>query len=749
MTKTDTWLFSRDGGSWQEVTLPHTVFIEPENIDYPQTGTAMYRYSFMAPEEWKEKIIYFEIGAAMQTTQVYLNGTYQFTHEGGYQKFFIPLSDELTYGTVNTLELRLDNSPSRNMPPGKPVDSLDFCYHSGLYRSAGLRIWEPVHITDPLAVAIKAGGGVFIRTEKLNTDGSADLSVTCHVVNEFPAARRFQLRSGAKRENMVAVKMQVTGPDGAVVFESVSDAVEIRPNCDHTFNFGNVQIPAAALWTPDTPSLYQAHFTVLHDGCETDRVAERFGIRTISFSVDGFCLNGVKTFLNGTNRHMEYPFVGNALPANAQRRDAILIKNDGYNFVRLSHYNQDPAFLDACDELGLMMMPAIPGWQAYHGNSTFINAAYRDCRELIRSLRNRPSVVAWEVSLNEAYPPSWINEEFHRIVHEEYPGEGSYSAGDTWGFYEGWDILFPCGHMRSTDKPQILREYGDWTFGGNESTSRRSRGAGKQELLIQTWNFLWSMNRMVAVPGMVGGADWCFFDYNRGCAPDIERSGSMDIYRLPKPKFYFYQSQGDGDAMVYAIHDNVGKLVVFSNCDEVEVCRNGSVIARRTPDDGPDTPYGKNGSPNWETALPDGFDTSGGEFFNGGNGKNLKHPPFTFTGIAPLEQNDLLTVTAYRNGAKAAETVLRKPDGTAVSAEIRVRTEGVEPVSGDLLFVDAIVKDQNGVTIDLPGKDGQFPVKLTASGAEIIGGMEQSEAGIASWLVRITETDYSFSAELI
>ena len=83
----------------------------------------------------------------------------------------------------------------------------------------------------------------------------------------------------------------------------------------------------------------------------------------------------------------------------------------------------------------------------------------------------------------------------------------------------------------------------------------------------------------------------------------------------------------------------------------------------------------------------------------------------------------LLTVTAYRNGAKAAETVLRKPDGAAVSAEIRVRTEGVEPVSGDLLFVDAIVKDQNGVTIDLPGKDGQFPVKLTASGAEIIGGI--------------------------
>lgn len=736
------WQFSRDGKAFDNVSLPHAAYIEPEEICAPQIGTVYYRYTFFAPEQWRTKIVYFEIGAAMQRAEIRVNGEYHFTHFGGYQKFFIPLADDLKFGEENTLDIALYNGDSRDMPPGKKVEHLDFCYHSGLQRDAALVVYEPLHITDPLAVSIPAGGGVFIRTESVSDDGTAELNISCHVLHEFPATRRFELLGKSSGDNLATVELEIFAPDGSSVYRTGSEAVELRMNCDNTFRF-NVTLPDAKLWSLETPQRYTAVFRAYHDGVLTDTLEERFGIRTIKCDCSGFYLNGKKIFLNGTNRHMEYPFVGNSVPANGQKRDALLIQRGGHNFVRLSHYNQDPAFLEACDELGLLVMPAIPGWQAYHANSAFVENSYRDCRELIRSLRNRPCVIMWEVSLNEAYPPAWINEGFHRIAHEEYPGDSCYSAGDTWGFYEGWDVLFSCGHIRTNDKPVLVREYGDWAFGGNGSTSRRSRGDAPGELLTQAWNFLWTMNRLYAVPNVIGGADWCFLDYNRGF-PQIERSGSLDLYRLPKPKYFFYRSQGVTEKMIYAIQDPaVSKLVVFSNCDEVELNLNGTVIARQKPDAGEDTPYGKNGSPGWETALPDGFDITGGISFNGGNGKNLAHPPFTFFNVDELKDGDVLTVSGYAGGVKAAETVLRKP-GEVTDVETLVRTEGVDIMPGDLVFVDAILKDAAGTVVPVAKK-----VKLIASGdVEIIGGMPETEAGIASWFVKFGGGEYSLKAEL-
>ncbi len=738
------WLFSRDGNDWTPVTLPHAVFREPEEITDPQIGKAVYRYEFDVPADWASFVPYFEIGAAMQRTEVYLNGSYHFTHFGGYQRFFIPLGDYLKYGEKNVLELRLDNAPSHDVPPGKSVKTLDYCYHSGLHRGAFLHLWNPVHITDPLAVSVTAGGGIFIRTEQLNVEtGEAELSLSCHVLHEFPAIRRFDLKDVYEESNDVQIKMVIRAPDGKTVAEQVSPAVEIRPNCDNTFRF-SVKLNSVQPWSPVSPALYTAEFYVFFQGRETDCRTERFGIRTISFDYSGFRLNGKRIVLNGTNRHSEYPFIGNAAPSNAQKRDVITLLKAGYNFVRLSHYTQDPAFLDMCDETGMLVMPAIPGWQAFHANSAFYENAFRDCREMIRDLRNRPSVILWEVSLNESYPPIWINEEFHRIAHQEYPGEQCYSAGDTWGYYEGWDVLFPCARQRNHDKPMLLREYGDWTFGGPNSTSRRLRDASVKEQLVQAWNFMWNLNCMLATPGMVGGSDWCGIDYNRGCTPKIESSGTFDLYRLPKPvKYQFYRSQGLSEPMVYAIHDEIDKLIVLSNCDSVELFLNGESIKKLQPDNGPDTSYSNNSKASFETALFTCFDTSGGNPFDGGNCRHLPHPPFTFRGIAPLKDGDELLVAGYKNGVRAAETVLRKP-GDVSNVETFVRTEGIEPVVNDLVFVDAILRDAKGTVVPVSRK-----VQLQISGsAEIIGGMTETAAGIASWLVRITGSDYSFSATL-
>lgn len=733
------WQFSADGENWREVTLPHTPFIEPAEVYNPQFGTVFYRLTVSAPEEWRNRIVYLEIGAAMQKAKVSVNGQYQFTHFGGYQKFCIPLFDALEYGKDNLVEIELDNAETFDMPPGKNKRDLDFLYYSGLHRDARLLVYEPVHFTEELAVSVTAGGGVFIRTLSAD-EKTAKLSASCHVLHENTALGRFRSPDPAEKD-LVEAETVIRDPAGNTVFSGRSEPVRLRCNEDHTFTF-EPEIASPRLWSPDTPELYTAEFTLYWNGRAVDSRTETFGIRTFEFKREGFFLNGKKTFLLGTNRHSEFPFVGNAAPANAQYRDAVLIKKYGFNFVRLSHYNQSPAFLDACDRLGLCVMPAIPGWQAWHANSSFIGNALRDVRELIRSLRNHPCVMLWEVSLNEAYPPVWINREFCKAAHEEYPG--CYTAGDTFGLAECWDVMFPCDHLSAQDRPLLLREYGDWSFGGNESTSRRPCGAPVGEALVQAWNFIWTYNRAHAVPGMIGCADWCFFDYNRGCGhkSGTEESGSLNLFRRPKIKAQFYRSQS-GEPMVYAVHDSQNsKLIVFSNCDEVELARGGKTVRRQTPDAGPDTPYGAAGSPSFETAVSGGFDKTGGYSFDGGNASHTDHPPFTFFGIPAPEDGEALELTGFKNGTPAASFTLRKP-GKAVELKTVVRTEGIEPEAGDMIFVDAVLVDENGTVVP-----ETVPVALEISGgAEIIGGMTETEAGIASWFVRITGKNYGFSAK--
>ena len=720
------WEFATGNSPFTEVTLPHQAFLETPTILQPHIGRAVYRKRFDAPAEWKGKMVYLSIGAAMQRTAVFVNDAYLFTHFGGYQRFIVPLTERLRYGGENVVRLEVDNAPSDDMPPGKPVDGIDFCYHSGLQRDARLVVTDRLHITDELEVSIPAGGGVFIRTLSVE-GGTARLAASCHVLSDIPTTERFSFLCKEDPGGPVSAALEIFGPDGARLARAEAEPAKLMQNGDHTFTFA-VDIPDAPLWSCDSPSLCKAVFTVFQGGREADRREERFGIRTIRVDVGGFYLNGEKTPLLGTNRHMEFPFVGNAAPPNAQRRDAILIKRAGFNFVRLSHYNQSPAFVDACDELGIAVMPAIPGWQHYSTNSSFVDNVYRDCRELVRTLRNHPSVIFWEVSLNESYPPAWLNAEMHRLAHEEYPGDQCYTAGDSIGNFEGWDVLFFHDRLKRPDKPALLREYGDWGFGGNDSTSRRNRGDGAAALLGQVWNFQWSLNLALGRRRLIGTNDWCFIDYNRGYHTALEESGSVDLFRVPKPKFHFYRSQGAKEPVLFAVRDG-SKVVVFSNCDRVELRRGGETVAAKGPDDGPDTPYNpaKASSPDWETAMLWRADSSGGAPYDGGNCQHLPHPPFTFFGVP---EGDLEAV-GLKDGAEAARQSLRKP-GEVARVETVVRDEGVAPVEGDLVFVDAVLRDAAGTLVP-----AARTVRFSAEGCEIVGvSGNETLAGIASCLVR-------------
>ncbi len=732
----DSWEFRREGGQWENVTLPHTAHLEPEVALDQWEGWSSYRKKFHVPEDWRGKCLYFSVGGAMQRTKVRLNGQYLFTHLGGYDRWVFGLTDLLRYGCDNELEFELDNRPCGDMPPGKPLRDLDFCYYGGLYRDAALEIYSPVHITDESAVSITAGGGVFVRTLEASRK-KARVEVRCHVLHEVLQVERHELGRYADETFPCRLKMRLLSATGKELAVIESAEINLRHNCDHTF-CEVFELDRPKLWSPDSPQLHHVECTLFANGVACDSRSTRFGIRTIEITREHGCrINGEKVDLIGTNRHQDYPYVGNAVPEAAQRRDAAIIRRAGYNLIRLAHYHQHRAFVEACDELGMLVIPCIPGWQIYHANDAFFTNAFRDVKTLVRQFRNHPACLMWEVSLNETYPPCWVNDELHRTAHAEYPGPNFYTCGDVLGFYEGWDVLYYRPGIQ-TDKPILMREYGDWGFGGNQSTSRRRRGDGEKEMLQQTWNFLWSWNRIRSNPLFLGGAHWAMFDYNRGYHPDIERSGDADIYRVPRYKYYFFMSQSDAKRvgpMVFIAAEwkrkpGPGKIVVFSNCDEVELFLNGRSLGRRRPDSGPDSSYSESGnSPGWETAALWSADGSGGKPFDGGNCRHLAHPPFTFDGVE--FEPGTLRASGFIADVFAATAEVHTP-GRAARLALQVRDEGVPAAPNDLLFVDVRVLDAAG-----HAAHAERPIRLEVENGEIIGEtIKVPEAGIASFLIR-------------
>ncbi|MFA6745690.1 MAG: glycoside hydrolase family 2 TIM barrel-domain containing protein, partial [Bacteroides graminisolvens] len=455
-----------------------------------------------------------------------------------------------------------------------------FAYHGGIYRDVWLIGKSDVSITDALEANKVAGGGVFVHFDQIS-EKKAQVFVDTEVKNSGTARR------------VVTVETTLTDASGKKV-KQTSSRVMLNAGESVTVK-QKMQVSNPHLWSPDSPYLYRVESRVTEGKLALDGGVTRVGIRKAEFKdKDGFWLNG-KPFgqLVGANRHQDFAYVGNALPNSQQWRDAKRLRDAGCRIVRVAHYPQDPSFMDACDELGIFVIVATPGWQYWNKDPEFARLVHENTRMMIRRDRNHASVLMWEPILNETRYPLDFALEALQITKDEYPYPGRpVAAADVHseGVKEHYDVVYgwPGDDVKGVARQCIFtREFGenvdDWYAHNNNN--RASRSWGERPMLVQALSLAKSYDEMYQTNGQfIGGAQWHPFDHQRGYHPDPYWGGIFDAFRQPKYAYYMFRSQtaanlnhplAESGPMVYIAHEmsqfSDKDVVVFSNCDSVRL----------------------------------------------------------------------------------------------------------------------------------------------------------------------------------
>lgn len=708
----ESYLNNPDFIKWDLVTLPHTPKIEPKIVNNQWQGISWYAKKFTLSDEMKGKKMFLKFEGAMNTAEVWVNNKKFIKHHGGYLPFVIDFSEVAVFDKENTIYIKLNNFDNPITGP-KTLKTLDFNTYGGIYRNVWLVAKNPLHITDAIFENKTASGGIFVSYPKVSKQ-EASIKIQTHIRNENSENQSFKVKNTLIKNN-------------AEIIANESEEYQLNANLDQQFS-ETLTLKNPELWSPNAPNLYQLKTEIIQNGKVIDQEITQIGIKTIKFVGQELYLNGEKTFLRGVNRHQEYPYIGYALSDNASYRDAKKIKDAGFDYVRLSHYPQSIAFMNACDELGLITIDAILGWQYFSEDKDFQAHIFQTARDLIRRDRNHASVLAWEVSLNESWMPEPFIDQLTAIAKEEYPGNQCFTAG--WQSY-GYDIYLQARQHRlehydkSIKKPYNVSEYGDWEYyamnaGLNqtswsnllplERSSRQLRTDGEKGLLQQATNIQEAHNDNLQTSAFADGY-WVMYDYNRGYADDLEASGIMDIFRIPKPSYYFYQSQRGakenfGKPMIFIANqwknDSPLDVRIFSNCNEVELFLNGKSLGKQKPDQNRMTSH-------------------------------LKHPPFTFR--IPKYVAGTLEAKGYINNKNVVNHKVTSPEKpSSIKIEVDYSGRELDSKNEDVVFVYAKILDKNGTIITDPIDKIQFSIN---GNAQLIGENPVAiEAGVATIILK-------------
>ena len=561
-----------DDAAFQRVVVPHTNIKLPwhsfDDKDYE--FVSIYRRKFKLPPEARGKHVFVDFEGVMTASTVWINGVRLGEYKGGYTPFSFDLTPHIDFDGENVLAVDVDSTERPDIPPfGYQIDYLTF---GGIYREVALRVVPGTFIANIFAKPMDV------------LSAHPRLQVECFVqsleASREPMSVEVELRDG----NRVVAK------GAAKVPASSAAAAEAAA---YTVTLDNLS--GIKLWDLATPNLYAVNVRLVNGMQTVDQDSRRIGFREAQFTDHGFELNGKVIKLRGLDRHQTFPFVGQAMPGRPQRRDAEILRVKlRCNIVRTSHYPQSRHFLDACDDLGLLVLEEIPGWQ-HIGDEAWKLISIDNVRRMIERDWNHPSIILWGVRINESKDDHDFYTRTNALAHKLDP---TRQTGGIRYFQESefLEDVFTMNDFGWPLKPPNHPRYLNTEFVGHTYPTKTIDN--KERLMEHTVRHARVHDQLASNPQYAGGIGWCAFDYNThydfGSGDRICYHGVTDIFREPKPAAGFYKSQCDPSEEIVlepAFHwargdESIGftKGMVCSNCDHLKFYVGDKLVAEAEPD---------------------------------------------------------------------------------------------------------------------------------------------------------------------
>lgn len=620
-----------DESGFEEVTIPHCVnklSWQKWDVDSWQKVYG-YRKHFSLPQMGRDSRVILHFEGVMVGATPCINGHKLEKHLGGYLPFEYDITSWVKED--NLLAVAVDSRWSNVPPQGAAMGPkrIDYLEPGGIHRSVYLKIVPDTYIKN-----------VFCKAENV-LDVMRKMKVLCTL----------DAIKGVKDGVTLKVRLE---DKGRVLFEEEKNVSTKKGVSEVSVTLSDLQ--NITLWDIDNPKLYDVFVTLYENGKELHVSKTRVGFRSAEFKLDGFYLNGNRVQLFGLNRHELYPYVGYGMPDRVMRKDAEILKNDyNCNIVRCSHYPQTEAFLDVCDELGLLVWDEIPGW-GYIGDKEWKQLLVRDVEEMIVRDRNHPSVVIWGTRVNESKSDIELYKKTRALagrLDDTRPTSGSMTSGTRKTWEKDWsqDVFAyddyhaePDGsvgiHEPTPGFPYMLAEaVGQFNYATlKEFNCYYSRQVDLDVLEYQALRHAEAHSKSAATKRNSGVVAWCAFDYGSliNSFNTVKTPGIADVFRIPKLGASFYLSQCDPQKKVTLepnfYWDFSGKspngpgknVAVFSNCEQLKLYVDDVLFNTLSPD---------------KSKLP-----------------NIKYPPFyvdlDFAGdIKPQE----LRIEGYIGGKKMIE----------------------------------------------------------------------------------------------
>jgi beta-galactosidase len=569
-----------DDSRWPVVSIPHTwntfettgelhpCIRNPSESDNPYwwTGWGWYRKHFSINTGYSDRKVFIEFEGVQKYCKVWLNGKYLGDHKGGYGSFDFDITSLVKQGADNVIAVAVNNQQKDEFRI-PPMATEDFNIYGGIYRDVTLVLTDKLFI--PMQGSASHEGGTFVTTPR---------------VSEKEGIVRIQtwVKNDDLQKKTCTLQTSVADSAGKVIQVIKSDAV-INPGQLYKFDQNSKPVKNPHLWSNDDPYLYKVFIQVMDGKKIADSYSSPFGFRWFSwdYKENYLYLNGKKMILHGGSRHQEYPWLGDAVPewiTVMDFRDMAGILN--FNFVKTSHYPNNKLVYELTDKLGIATDEESPSI----GNQEFsVEVQEQQVKEMIRRDRNHPSILFWSMG----------NETSHAVDSKFALAEDStriltaYKAtnGSTGTFFRHTDENLAVGELsRCIIRGWINKDIKDLKASDKQQseTDKNQLGTNIESEVSQTGNI----------------CSWLYNDHGtKKEYPDspvqhVDPAGMVDIYRIPKYQYYFWQAMFGKNLMVfiqpsYWQSQYLGvkeDITVNSNCDKVELLINGVSKGIRSAD---------------------------------------------------------------------------------------------------------------------------------------------------------------------